>query len=341
MSDPFVTLRASARCAALVFALLPLAATAEPVTLKFAFFASDREYAFRDVVKPFADAVNLEGNGIVKIELYPGGVLERSYARQGPLVLNGGADMAWINPALTPEQFPDNSVIEFPGLFRSAQEATEVYTRMAASGSLRGYEDFIVLANFATEPLTIHTRSPAASLEDLKGRKIRASTPTEGIVLKTLGMEPESVPINQISDAINRGAIDGATAALEVLMDFGISRFTNHHYMLGLGAVPLMIAMNKKKFDALPEVAKAILRKYSGDWLTYRYIEAINAYDSEVLKKLATDPKRTLTTPTPAELARARDTFDAVKADWAARSPHNAELLKTVEAEISKLRPAR
>ena len=328
-------------CAAIVVTMLPFAAAAEPVKLRFAFFASDREFVFRGVVKAFADAVNLDGKDIVEIELYPGGALGRNYAQQVQLVLSGGADIAWIHPALTPEQFPDNGVIELPGLFRDAREATQVYARVATSGSLRGYEDFFLLAAFGTPPLTIHMRTPVATLEDLKNKKIRTSNRTQDAVLAALGMHPEPMPINQASDAINRGAVDGATAALDVLIDFGISRFATNHYMLGLGTVPLMIGMNRKTFDGLPEAAKIVIRKYSGQWLMARYIDTANAYNAEVLSSLKADSRRKVINPSQSELDKAQAAFVSVMNQWVAKSPRNAELLKLVETEIVNLRSTR
>jgi TRAP-type C4-dicarboxylate transport system substrate-binding protein len=341
MPHLLLLLKTLARYAAIAFALLPLAANAEPIKLKFAFFASDREFAFLGVVKPFADAVNLDGKGIVEIELFPGGALERSYARQAQLVLSGGADIAWIQPALTPTQFPDNSAVELPGLFRDAQEAAQVHTRVAASGSLRGYEDFFLLAAVGTAPPTIHMRAPVASLEDLKGKKVRTSGQTEGVVLKALGMVPVSIPINQVSDAVNLGTIDGATATLEVLADFGISRFATNHYMLGLGTVPIIVAINKQKFDGLPQAAQNVLRKYSGQWLVARYVDTINTYDAEILKKLKSDARRSVIYPSPADFDKARGTFASVTTQWATKTPRNGELLKIVETEIATLRSVR
>jgi TRAP-type C4-dicarboxylate transport system substrate-binding protein len=321
--------------------MLPLAANAEPIKLKFAFFASDREFAFRGVVKPFVDAVNLEGKGIVEIELFPGGALERSYAKQAQLVLSGGADMAWIHTALTPEQFPDNAVIELPGLFQDAEEATQVYSRVTAAGILRGYEGFFLIAALGTAPLAIHMRTSAASLADLKGKKIRTTNRTEAALLKALGMEPESIPINQTSDAINQGTIDGATAALEAVTDFGISRFATSHYMLGLGTVPLIIAMNKRKFDSLPEAAQNVIRKYSGQWLASRYIDTVNAYDAEILAQFNADPRRKVTIPSPSDLAKAHAAFNFIVDQWTAKGPRNGELLQAVAAELARFRSTR
>jgi TRAP-type C4-dicarboxylate transport system substrate-binding protein len=341
MSPLFPIFMARACCALIVSALLPFPAGAAPIKLKFSFFSSDREYAYESVVKPFVNAVNLEGKGIVEIELFPSGALGRSYAQQAQLVLSGDADIAWINPALTPEQFPDNSVIELPGLFRDANEAAQVYTRMAGSGSLKGYEDFFLIAAMSTEPLTIHTRSPIASLDDLKGKRIRTGRQTEVAVLRALGMEPVMMPIIPVADAINSGAIDGASAALEVLIDFGISRFTTYHYRLDLGTVPLAIIMNRKKFDSLPTAAQDVIRKFSGAWPVKHYIDAINAYDAEILERLKSDPRRKVIYPSPRDLAVARDVFDTVATQWAGSNPRNRTLLDKVDAEIAEFRSVR
>lgn len=81
---------------------------------------------------------------------------------------------------------------------------------MIAANALRGYEDFFVITAFTVEPHSIHTRQPIASLEDLKGLKIRANNPTEAATFEKLGMRGIVMPANQIADAIGSGAIDGA-----------------------------------------------------------------------------------------------------------------------------------
>jgi len=319
----------------------PFAAGAEPIKLKFAFFASDREYAYRTVVKPFADAVNLNSKGLVEIEVFPGGALGRSYREQAQMVLNGTVDIAWVNPSLTPELFPDNPSVELPGLFRNITEATRVHTRLASSDALRGYGDFFVIAAVATPPLKIHMRPPVASLADLRGKKIRTLNHTEGTVLKALGMVPEILPINRTAEAINRGTIDGATAPLAVLIDFGIARFTTYHYFLDLGAAPLLILMNRKTFDSLPKASQDVIRGYSGEWVATRFIQATEAYDNPILEKLTSDPKRTAIYPSRSDLDVAHVAFKTVIEAWTAQDSRNRELLTLVQAQLAKLRSER
>src|ERR1700690_2745531 len=109
---------AIARVLTIAIALLPVASLAEPIKLKLAYFSSDREPAYVSMLQPFVEAVNKQGKGLVEIVPYPGGTLGRSYAQQAQLGRDGGADLAWINPSLTPDLFPDNDVLQFPGLFR-------------------------------------------------------------------------------------------------------------------------------------------------------------------------------------------------------------------------------
>jgi TRAP-type transport system periplasmic protein len=329
------------RYAVVACTFLPFAAGAETIKLKFAFFASDREYAYRAVVKPFADAVNLNSKGILEVELFPGGVLGKTYAEQAQMVLNGTADIAWMNPSLAPELFPDNAVIELPGLFRNIAETTHVYTSLTASGALRGHSDFFVIAAVGTAPLNIHMRPQMASLADLKGKKIRTLNHTEGTVLKALGMVPEVIPINRTAEAINRGTIDGATAPPAVLIDFGIARFTRYHYFLDLGVAPLLILMNRKKFDSLPKDSQDVIRRYSGEWTAARFIQASEAYDKPIIEQLKSDPKRTGIYPSRSDLDVAHVAFKAVIEAWTAQDPRNRELLTLVHAQIAKLRSER
>ena len=155
---------ALARCLMIACVLSPFATVAEPLKLKMAYFSSDREPPYVALLQPFADAVNREAKDLVEIVPYAGGTLGRSYPKQAQEVLDGVADMAWINPGLTPERFPDNDVLELPGLFRDIREATLVHSRLAAAGVLRGYEDFYPIAAVANFPLIIHMRPPIASM---------------------------------------------------------------------------------------------------------------------------------------------------------------------------------
>jgi hypothetical protein len=58
--------------------------------------------------------------------------------------------------------------------------------------------------------------------------------------------------------------MDGARAPPLPMVEFGISRVTAYHYMLGTSSVPLMLVMSRKRFDALPADVQALIKKYGG-----------------------------------------------------------------------------
>jgi TRAP-type C4-dicarboxylate transport system substrate-binding protein len=327
-----------ARCTLLWLALLPAASAAEPVKLKMAYFSSDRTTTYLAAIKPFVDSVNAEAADLVQIDVSVSGTLGKNPTQQLQLVLDGTADLAFVVPGYTPERFPDNEVIELPGLFKNIREATLVYTGLIAANALRGYDDLFVVGAFATEPETIHTRPPAASLQKLAGARIRANNPMQGAALVGLGMVPVEMPINQASDAISSGKLDGAMVAPAPLIEFGISRVVSNHFLLGVSATPLLVVMNRKKFEGLPEQAKQIIRKFSGEWTADRYIETYRAENDAAVESLKLDPNRIVVVPSPADLARAHAVFSAEIDAWSATDPRHRQLLAQAEAELNKVR---
>ena len=253
-------------------------------------------------------------------------------------MLDGAFDIAFVVPGYTPEQFPDNAVIELPGLFRDMREATLVYTQLIARNALIGYSDFFVIGAYVTDLETIHGRVAIRAIDDLKGKKIRINNPSQAVALEKLGAVPVLMPINQISDALSSGKIDAAGVSLTPLSDYGIKRVATHHYLLGLNGAPLALLMSRKSFEALPKTAQDIIRRHSGEWAAKRFIEAYATSDSTVMGQLKSDPQRTIVVPSQQDLDIARGVFKTVVAEWAATSPHNRELLDLTGAAIAALR---
>ncbi len=325
-------------CVLAIALLVPLTAAAEPIELKLAFFTAENSDTFRYGIKPFVDAVNAEGKGLVAVKVYPGGALGKPLAEQPGLVLEGGADIAWVVPGQTPYRFPDNDLLELPGLFHDVLEGTLTYTRMIAAKALGGYESFFVIGAYTAAPTIIHSHKPIGSLAYLRGQKIRSNNPIGAEALERFGAIPTVMPASRIADAIAGGAIDGATLDPTGLFDFGVGRVATNHYLLSGGGAPLALLMNRKKFDSLPEAAKAIIRKHSGEWAAARWIELYGASVEQSLKKIKSDRGREVVEPSQADRETARRIYLSQTEAWAASEPHNRELLKRAEAELATIR---
>jgi TRAP-type C4-dicarboxylate transport system substrate-binding protein len=316
----------------------PTLAAAEPINLKLSFFTSDRSQIYQDTVKPFVDAVNGDDSGLVHIEVYFSGAISGELRKQPELVADGTADLALIVPGQTPDRFYDTSVLELPGLFRNSHEASRVFALLVSERALAGYGDFYVIDAEVSGPENIHSRKPIASIANLKGLTIRVNNPTEAEVLQRLGAIPVLLSINQATEAVSNGTIDGATFPPSMLFEFGIGRVTTHHFMISLGGAPVAMVMNRKKFESLPQAAQSIIRKYGGERVSDYSTKQFAQSDHEVLKTLEADPRRTVAYPDPADAETIRAVYQGVIEQYAGSSEHNRELLARVRAELAKLR---
>jgi len=339
----------SRRTACIKLASLALAGTslswnaraADPVKMRFASWTSDTEETLVTVFRPFTEAVKKDCGGAVQIDIFPNGALGPNPLQQAQMVLDGIADFAWVVPSFTPGRFPDVEVFELPGLFRDLREGTMVFTRMAMTGKIKGFEQFVRIGTVATAPYTIHTRKPVKTLADLKGLKIRTGGALETETLRALGAVPVGMATTEVVEAVARGTIDGTTGHPSALFDYGLVRVLHQHYMLRLGAMPVTILMNKSKFESLPKAAQDAIIKNSDMGIANLFSDNITKYNEELMKKLAGNPQDTIVTPSQADMDATQPLFDSVINAWLAKSPRNKELLDAARAEIAAVRAGK
>ena len=321
-----------------VAAMMPLVAQADPVSLKLSFFGPDTEVNYAKAIKPWADAINADKSGAVKIELYPNGALGKALPAQPQMILDGVADIAFVNPALVPGRFPDDQVFELPGLIHNMKEGVALYEALVKSNSLRGYQDYVVLGSFMNANANIFSRKPIRTVADLKGLKVRISGAVIGATVKELGVVPVLMPPNEVVEAMGRGTVDALTTVPAAVVDFGIDRVTSHDYLIQLGTNSFAVLMNRKKYDSLPQAAKDELAKYSPGFIDETYVKDLGAYNDELIGRFKADKKRTVVTPSDADLKAIAVASEKVTAEWAAKSPHNAELLKKARDILAQIR---
>ena len=122
------------------------------------------------------------------------------------------------------------------------------------------------------------------------------------------------------------------------LVDFGVDRIVNFHYYGRFSNAALAVLMNKQKFDSLPLNAQTILRKYSGDWLAARWIEATGGANAKALARFKADPKRVVIFPPEAELAELQNIYKGAVDDFVSKGPSQKELFADLQAILAKIR---
>jgi TRAP-type C4-dicarboxylate transport system substrate-binding protein len=321
-----------------VACVLPLSAQAQPVTLKLSFFGPAAEASYDRVIRHWVDAVNKDPAGALKIDAFPNGALGKVLPAQPQLVLDGVADIAFINPGLTPGRFPDDQILELPGLFRSFEEAIKTYQALTEQNVLRGYEEYVVLGSFMNLSYNLFGRKPMRNLADLKGLKVRIVGATIGQTVKEFGMVPVLMPPNEIAEAMGRGTVDAATVTPTAVVDFGLERVANNDFMVPLGHGPLAVVMSRKKYEALSPEAKAQLKKYDVSWFNALFIRAMGDYHNELVARFKTDSRRKVAQVSAADQLELNKVFEKVTAEWAGKNERNAQVLAKTREILAGLR---
>ena len=327
--------RTLAGIAGLTFVLAAGTAAAQQ-ELKFGVFTPAKEVTFESVMQPFADRVNADAGGTIKIVTYPNGALSRDPAGQVKLVQDGVLDMAYVIPSYNPGRFNDIDVFDLPNMIDTAREGSIAAWNLYDKKVMRGFDDFVVIAMLVTPLSQIHTAKPLNKVDDLKGLKIRTGSANANLMVQALGATPVGMPITQAPENISRGVLDGISTNLAALFDFRVADVTPNHYMTNLGGVVLSVLMNKKKFDSLPDKAKAAIMKHRGLVLSQGYLadDVTNAN----LVKIQADPRRRVVFPDKADAAAAQARLDTVIDAWVKKDPYNAKLLAALRAEVAAQR---
>jgi TRAP-type C4-dicarboxylate transport system substrate-binding protein len=322
-------------------ALLSQQALAEPVTLKLSFFGPDTEVNYAKAIKPWIDAVNADPSNAVRIEAYPNGALGKSLPAQPQMILDGVADIAFVNPALVPGRFPDDQVFELPGLVANMKEGVQLFQALLKTNSLRGYSDYFVIGSLMNANAHVFSRKPVKSVGDLKGLKVRISGAVIGQTVKELGVVPVLMPPNEVVEAMGRGTVDALTTVPAAMIDFGIDRVTSYDYLIQLGTNPFAVLMNRKKFESMPKAAQDVIVKYSPGWINDIYVKNLSAFNDSVIEQFRSDKKRTVVTPSEADLKAIKAASEKVTAEWAAKDPRNAQVLAKARELLVQIRAGK
>ena len=317
-------------------------AHAQEVTLKLSAFIPAQAPTFAQVIKPWSEAVNADGQGIIKIDTFPGGVLGGNPGLQPKMVTDGIADIALVIPAYSPGRFPDNDVMELPGMAKNSSESSLAVYRLYQRKLLRGYDDFYVVMLGTTNPYAIHTRSPVKSFTDVKGLKLRAGGPVASAALRALGVAPVGMPITQVAENISRGVLDGTGGDWDVMYSFRIMEAAKHHYMAAvLGTVPVAVLMNRKVYDGLPAKAKAIIDKHSGEQMSRKFGGVHDGIQGAKLTETKAAADHTMVFPSDAELAKLDAIMATVIETWVKDHPNGRALVAALKEELDKIRATR
>lgn len=271
------TLPASA-LTAIVLVLSAAPAAAQEVTLKIAHFLPGVALAQRAVLEPWCEDLGRQSAGRIKCQFFPAMQLGGTPAQLADQAKNGVADIVWTAPGYSSGRFPRTEALELAGVMplgglAQGRVAWTFYDRHLQ----QEYAGYKVLALHGDGGMNIHTsRKAVKSIDDLQGLKLRAPNRTIAKTLTAFGAMPVAMPPAQMTEAIAKGVVDGASAVWEVIVPTKLDEVTRFHMetpadQAALGATVLAVLMNKEKYAALPADLREILDRNSGAALVERF----------------------------------------------------------------------
>ena len=327
-------------CAALTLASSSLYTQA--VTLKVSHFLPPNSNYQKGVLEPWCDRLAKDSAGQLKCQIYPAMQLGGTPPQLADQVKNAVADIVMTSPSYSSGRFPYTEALEQPftlppgGL--AGSKAMWEYSQKYAT---KDYADFKLLAMFTGSGIIMSTSSkPILTVEGFKGVKLRSPSRSAAKLLTALGGAPVNMPPAQITEAVAKGVVDGAMATWELVPAVKLQEVTKYHMQgpadqAAFTQNPLVMLMNKARYDGLPPELKAVLDKASGPALVEL---AGAAWDKAIVdgRRIAGDAGNKTLTVKPEDYEAMRKMSAAVEVEWArdvaAKGLDGAMLVKEVRA---------
>ncbi|MFU8882619.1 MAG: TRAP transporter substrate-binding protein [Rhodobacterales bacterium] len=298
---------------------LSVAAHAQEVTLKLHQFLPAQANVPKLVLDVWADKVEADSDGRIKIERYPSMQLGGTPPELINQVIDGIADIVWTVAGYTPGRFPQAEVFELPFMMTNAEATSRAYWEFAEANMLDSeYKDFKTLAVWVHGPGLIHSKNPITSVADLNGVKLRAPTRTTTTMFGALGATPIGMPVPAIPESLSKGVIDAAVIPWEVTASLRVAELVNNHTSFGdeaLYTTSFIFAMNKDKYNSLPDDLKAVIDDNSGLEFS-AFAGKTMAGADEPSMKLAMERGNNIITLTPEQVAEWKEAAAGVETAW-------------------------
>jgi TRAP-type C4-dicarboxylate transport system substrate-binding protein len=229
---------------------------AEKVELGLAHIWPAMHRCSTDQFPRFIKMVEKAAKGKYEIKLnqfYPGTLLGGAEVFDG--VAKGICDMGCSVPSYTIGRFPVIEALSLAGIAppKSSDAAARATWEYYKKFKPKEFDSVKVLYMFATGPGWLHSKTPIRSLEDVKGRSIRA-TGASAMAIKAVGGSPAAMPQAEVYLALQKAVVNATCAPMEVLKGFKQAEVTEcSTFVPFFYTEQFYMVMNWNKWKSLPK----------------------------------------------------------------------------------------
>jgi len=252
----------------LLLAVLPFAfSVAMPASALDIKFAEIHPAGYPTVVAEQNMGKKLEdaSNGEITFKMFAGGVLgsEKEVIEQAQI---GAVQMTRVSLGIVGPVVPDVNVFNMPFVFRDHDHMRKIIDGEIGQEILDKItnSDFnlVALAWMDGGSLSIYTKKPVRSLEDLKGMKIRVQgNPLFIDMMNAMGGNGIAMDTGEIFSALQTGVIDGAENNPPTLLEHNHFQSAKYYTLTGHLILPEPVVMSKTTWNKLSPEQQALVKK--------------------------------------------------------------------------------
>ena len=302
-------------------ALAAMAGQAQEVTLKVHHFLGPQSTQHTAMFGAWCDKLAKESANKLKCQIYPSMQLGGSPPQLYDQAKDGVADIIWTVAGYSAGRFPKIEVFELPFMMTNAEATSRAAWEYYDKYDRDEFKDTHILAVHVHGPGNIYTTNkPIKTMADFKGLKLRAPTRLTNKMLAMMGATPVGMPVPAVAEGLSKGVIDGTTIPWEVTPALKVPELVHNHTEFegtALYTLTFVLAMNKAKYDSLPDDLKAVIDANSG--LDFSIFAGGTQADADgPARQIAVDLGNNIITVSEAETGEWRELVQPIYDSWVA-----------------------
>lgn len=264
-------------------------AFADAEVLRFHHFLPQQANVPTHILEAWAESVEQAANGQLDIQFFPAMQLGGTPPQLIDQVKSGAVDIVWTLPGYTPGRFRRVEVFELPFLMKDPVATSRAYWRLMEEEIIPSeFPDVHLIGGWVHGPGVIHSRVPIETIDDFNGLKVRSPTRVTNMMFSDLGASAIGMPVPAVPESLSKGVIDAAALPWETTAALRVPEMVHYHTEFegkALYTSTFIVAMNKDRYNALSEEAKAAIDSFSGLKFAEFAGETHHSFDNVVRQK--------------------------------------------------------